>query len=73
MGLEDVLSIQTVPAVIYKAKYPAWFLSLKNFIKFIENKYEIIFKWSLPYASTLYGYKTEGLGFFLKKNKQALG
>jgi putative methyltransferase (TIGR04325 family) len=37
----DLLTIQNVPEVIYKASYPSWFFSKEKFVKVLKN-YEII-------------------------------
>jgi putative methyltransferase (TIGR04325 family) len=63
---EDVLTIQKVPPEIYNASYPAWFLSLSKFLSYVEKHYDIIFKWKALDQHLLDGYKTTGLGFFLK-------
>ena len=65
---EDILTIQNVPAEIYTASYPAWFLSLSKFLDFAKKKYNIIFKWNSLDQYTLKNYKTTGHGFLLKKH-----
>jgi putative methyltransferase (TIGR04325 family) len=37
----DLLTIQNVPEVIYKASYPSWFFSKEKFLRVLKN-YEII-------------------------------
>jgi len=64
---EDVLSIQKVPPEIYDASYPAWFLSLSKFLSFVNNSYNINFKWNNSDIISLAGYKTSIRGFFLEK------
>jgi putative methyltransferase (TIGR04325 family) len=64
---EDVLSIQKVPPEIYDASYPAWFLSLSKFLSFINNSYNINFKWNNSDDVGLAGYKTSIRGFFLER------
>ncbi|MCX7953795.1 MAG: methyltransferase, TIGR04325 family [Bacteroidales bacterium] len=39
---KDILTVQEVSPVIYKASYPMWLFSLKNFVKFLENDYSIL-------------------------------
>jgi len=65
--IDDILSIQDVPPEIYKASYPAWFLSLDKFITCIQNHYDILFKWPSLDQHSLENYQTIGLGFFLKR------
>lgn len=39
----DRLTVQTVPACIYKASYPAWFFNKKKLMQFMEkNKFDLI-------------------------------
>jgi len=64
---EDVLSIQKVPPEIYDASYPAWFLSFSKFLSFVNNFYNINFKWNNSDAISLSGYKTSIRGFFLER------
>jgi putative methyltransferase (TIGR04325 family) len=64
---EDVLSIQKVPPEIYDASYPAWFLSLSKFLSFVNNFYNINFKWNNSDIISLAGYKTSIRGFFLER------
>jgi len=63
----DILTFQKVPDEIYKASYPAWFLSLNKFIHYIEKDYEILLKWNSLDQHSLINYKTIGLGFLLQK------
>jgi putative methyltransferase (TIGR04325 family) len=64
---EDVLTIQTVPAWIYKAAYPAWFLAKVKFREYIKNKYNVIFSWTALDQHRLPGFETGGYGFLLKR------
>jgi putative methyltransferase (TIGR04325 family) len=41
----DRLTVQTVPASIYEASYPAWFLSKQKFESMFHPAYEIISSW----------------------------
>lgn len=41
-GDKDILTIQNVPEAIYKASYPAWFFSKKNFAQKFAKAYDII-------------------------------
>jgi putative methyltransferase (TIGR04325 family) len=65
--IDDILSIQNVPPEIYKASYPAWFLSLEKFLNFIGDKYNIIFEWDCSDNCNLFGYKINVKGFFLER------
>jgi putative methyltransferase (TIGR04325 family) len=65
--LEDILTIQKVPPEIYDVSYPAWFLSLSKFLSFVDNFYNIIFKWDNLDVFNLNDYKTSNKGFFLEK------
>lgn len=63
----DILTIEKVPPEIYDASYPAWFLSLNKFLLYIENYFDIIFKWDSLDQHCLENHKTIGLGFLLCK------
>jgi len=65
--LKDILTVQKVPPEIYDASYPAWFLSLGKFLSFVDNTYNIIFKWDNLDVFNLNDYKTSNKGFFLEK------
>lgn len=41
-GNNDRLTVQKVPPIIYKASYPAWFFSEIKFLKYFEEKYELV-------------------------------
>ncbi|MCP3964749.1 MAG: methyltransferase, TIGR04325 family [Lentisphaerae bacterium] len=67
---QDRLTIQTIPDCIYKASYPAWFLSRKKFLMAALEKYQLIaefeckpkeFKLSSPKSIA------NNIGFILKK------
>jgi hypothetical protein len=38
---KDRITVQHVPASIYKASYPAWFFSREKFYEFISLHYEV--------------------------------
>ncbi len=42
---EDRLTIQTVPPLIYSAKYPAWFFNEKNLLNHFIPKYQLFAQW----------------------------
>lgn len=42
---KDRLTIQKVPANVYKASYPAWFLSKRKFLDIFLSRYNIIATW----------------------------
>jgi putative methyltransferase (TIGR04325 family) len=67
--IEDILTIQNVPPEIYKASYPAWFLSLDKFISYINKYYDIVLKWQALDQHQLNNHKTIGLGFLLEAIK----
>jgi len=66
---KDILTIQNVPSAIYSVSYPAWFLSLDAFLLYINEYYDIIYKWQALDQNYLKNYNTIGLGFLLKKKK----
>jgi putative methyltransferase (TIGR04325 family) len=39
---EDRITVQKVPAEIYRASYPAWFFNQKKFLGFFSSEYELI-------------------------------
>ncbi len=39
---EDRITVQKVPAEIYRASYPAWFFNQEKFLDFISPEYELI-------------------------------
>lgn len=41
-GVGDRLTVQDVPASIYKASYPAWFFDYRRFVAFFNDTYEIV-------------------------------
>ena len=54
----NILTIQKVPAEIFDASYPCWFLDKDNFMDLFKDKYELINKFE--------GF-CEGKGFIFKK------
>jgi putative methyltransferase (TIGR04325 family) len=64
---EDILAVQSVPAQIYEAQYPVWFLALNKFLEYVKVNYDIIFKWQALDQHKLGSRKTTGLGFLLAK------
>ena len=43
---QDRLTVQHVPASIYKASYPAWFLSEKRFSACFDERYELVYEFA---------------------------
>jgi putative methyltransferase (TIGR04325 family) len=41
-GNSDRLTVQKVPPSIYSASYPAWFFNRDKFLRFIEQKYQVV-------------------------------
>ncbi len=39
---EDRITVQKVPAEIYRASYPAWFFNQKKFLDYFSSEYELI-------------------------------
>lgn len=42
MGLDDLLTIQTVPPEIYSAQYPAWILSWPRLIEILDSDWRLV-------------------------------
>jgi putative methyltransferase (TIGR04325 family) len=61
---KDRITVQHVPASIYKASYPAWFFSRTKFYEFIEMNYEIIADFDREIRSNV---KSVFRGFLLSK------
>jgi putative methyltransferase (TIGR04325 family) len=61
---KDRITVQHVPASIYKASYPAWFFSRARFYEFIEMNYEIIADFDREIRSNV---KSVFRGFLLSK------
>jgi len=64
-GKDDLLTVQNIPASIYKASYPAWFLNKNKFLKVIDQRYSLIAEFDSIGTSNI---PSESKGFiFLRK------
>ncbi len=64
---EDRLTIQKVPPKIYKASYPAWFLSINKFKRLFRNEYNFLFEFDALGNSNIA--KSAFKGFILSRKK----
>jgi len=51
---KDRITIQIVPENIYKASYPAWFFTVKKFLKIFTDDYELISDFDDQFTATRY-------------------
>ncbi len=66
-GDKDRLTVQTVPESIYKAKYPAWFLSWSKFHAVVTKAgYEVLWEFTSLDSSDIGFYK----GFLLQRKSE---
>ena len=62
----EVLSLQKVESIIYKASYPAWFFKENKFLSMFQNKYDIILEFQ---GSDKVDFSSEFKGFIFKKKE----
>jgi putative methyltransferase (TIGR04325 family) len=67
-GLEDVLTVQTVPEEIYSASYPAWFFG-ERFLEAWKPEYKNIFAFNseIDHYPEIEGKNTRSMGYILIK------
>jgi len=65
--LPDRLTLQTVPASIYEASYPAWFFNLDKFTAALCGKYEILAEFDSFESWDLGDAVAQNKGFMLKR------
>ncbi len=63
----DRLTVQIVPASVYNAKYPSWFLSECRFLDSLSKDYEIVAEWPALDKFPLDGDSTAYKGFFCRR------
>jgi putative methyltransferase (TIGR04325 family) len=61
---QEILSLQKVDPIIYKASYPAWFLNENKFLSVFQKKYHIILEFQ---GSDKVNFVSEFKGFVFKK------
>jgi len=67
-GTEERLTVQTVPAEIYQASYPAWFLSRQRILAFMAPDYDLVAEFdSLVPRIDLGGACAQEKGFIFRK------
>ena len=65
----DRLTIETVPPIIYKAKYPAWFLNKNKFLDFMQVEYELFQEFESWESWDLADTKAQSMAFlFIRKS-----
>lgn len=67
---EDRLTIQKVPAKIYRASYPAWFFSFKKFKRLFLSEYDLLTEFDALGKSKLPKSTFKGFIFSRKKSNQ---
>ena len=65
------LTVQTVPRRIYRASYPAWFLSEKDFLATFETRYEQIATWPALDKHHPRGGRAEYKGFLFELRNES--
>ena len=65
----DRLTVQHVPAWIYKASYPAWFLSEEKFLAGFRSKYDLVAIFSALDKLDPEGGKADYKGFVFERHK----
>jgi putative methyltransferase (TIGR04325 family) len=65
----DRLTIQSVPASIYEAKYPAWFFDEERFLQHFSKDFKLIAEWKSPDRIPLADAQTIFKGFFFERRK----
>lgn len=66
---KDRITIQKVPAEIYRASYPSWFFNLSKFLRFFSEEYELVAEFD-ALAGTIYiegGCAAYDKGFIFKR------
>lgn len=66
----DRLTVQTVPASVYEAKYPSWFLSEGPLLKRLCVNYEVVAEWPALDSFPLEGDSTAYKGFFCRRRAE---
>ncbi len=73
-GDDDIPTLQIVPEKIYKADYACWFFNEEKFLKFFENKYDLIFDFdcSIGRDFEIYNYnkRAKYKGFYFTKKRR---
>jgi hypothetical protein len=70
VGQNDRLTVQSVPAYIYKASYPAWFFNEEKLVKTIEAfEYGIITDFDCKYSYSPDGAVGYCKGFIYDKRR----
>ncbi len=65
---KDRLTVQTVPASIYSAKYPSWFFNQNRLIAHFDRDFELVSEWAALDRFDLVGDSTRYRGFYLRRH-----
>ena len=70
-GGRDRLTLEHVPAWIYPAVYPSWFLSEKRFLDFFAGKYELLASFRALDTTHPDGGEADYKGFLFRRRREA--